>query len=137
MKSSYNPYPSEYELKYIIWEGIEYDKEKLIEFVDKYNKLKETSKKKYRKEELRIMDEILEEHDIKNLETIANWLNNVIKLCIWLALWLVYPVLRYFGFIEINNFKSFLFSFSIFTFIMLSVAYAAKVQLGLLLKILL
>lgn len=72
MEKSYNPFPSEYELKYIIWEGIEYDKEKLIEFIERYNKLTETSKKKYHKEELRIMDEILKEHDTKNLKKLLN-----------------------------------------------------------------
>lgn len=72
MKSSYNPFPSEYELKYIIWEGIEYNKEKLIKFIERYDELKSSSKKKYHKKELHIMDEILKEHDTKNLEKLLN-----------------------------------------------------------------
>ena len=72
MKFSYNPFPSEYELVYITWEGIEYDKEKLIKFIDRYNELNSSRKNEYRKEEIRIMDKILKEHDIKNLEKLLN-----------------------------------------------------------------
>lgn len=68
---SYNPYPSEYELKHIVWEGIEYDKDKLVEFIDEYNELKE-SKGKYRKELFRIMDDILKSYNKENLKKLLN-----------------------------------------------------------------
>jgi len=71
MKTSYNPYPSEYELKHIVWEGIEYDKDKLVKFIDEYNELKE-SKGKYRKELFRIMDDILKSHNKENLKKLLN-----------------------------------------------------------------
>lgn len=68
---SYNPYPSEYELKHIVWEGIEYDKDKLVKFIDEYNELKE-SKGKYRKELFLIMDDILKSHNKENLKKLLN-----------------------------------------------------------------
>jgi len=71
MKTSYNPYPSEYELKHIVWEGIEYDKDKLVKFIDEYNELKE-SKGKYRKELFLIMDDILKSHNKENLKKLLN-----------------------------------------------------------------
>jgi hypothetical protein len=72
MKMSYNPFLSEYELKHIVWEGIEYDKDKLVKFVDRYNELLSSRKNTIRKEELRIMDEILKSHNQKNLEKLLN-----------------------------------------------------------------
>lgn len=72
MKFSYNPFLSEYELKHIVWEGIEYDKDKLVKFVDRYNELSSSRKNTIRKEELRIMDEILKSHNQENLKKLLN-----------------------------------------------------------------
>jgi hypothetical protein len=41
MNFEYISQPSEYELKNIVWIGIKYDKEKLIEFLNKLKELKE------------------------------------------------------------------------------------------------
>lgn len=65
---SYKDYPSEYELKNIIWIGIEYDKDKLIQFLRRYEELKLLCKQQNSKEELFIMDEILNSHNIDNLK---------------------------------------------------------------------
>jgi len=59
---------SEYELKNIVWIGIEYDKEKLINFFDKYNQLIYTPKTSDSLEEISIMDRILDSHDRENLQ---------------------------------------------------------------------
>ncbi len=40
MRVDYKNFVSEYELKHIVWVGIEYDKEKLISFFDRYQQLK-------------------------------------------------------------------------------------------------
>jgi hypothetical protein len=72
MKMSYNPFRSEYELKHIVWEGIEYDKDKLVKFVDRYKELSSSRKNDIRKEELRIMDEILKSHNQENLQKLLN-----------------------------------------------------------------
>lgn len=68
MKLSYNQSVSEYELKNIVWVGLEYDKEKLIKFIQKYKDLKELSKQAIVKDEIRIMDEILNSHNLDNLQ---------------------------------------------------------------------
>jgi hypothetical protein len=72
MKTTYKEYPSEYELKHIKWVGIEYNKEKLIEFVNRYEDLKSPYASKSKKDELRIMDAILSTHTISNLEKLLN-----------------------------------------------------------------
>ena len=72
MKFSYNPLPSEYQLTHITWEGIEYDKEKMIKFIDRYNELNSSRKNESRKEEIRIMDKIIESHDRDNLNKLLN-----------------------------------------------------------------
>lgn len=72
MELSYNPFLSEYELKHIVWEGIEYDKDKLVKFVDRYKELSSSRKNDIRKEELRIMDEILKSHNQENLQKLLN-----------------------------------------------------------------
>jgi hypothetical protein len=45
MKLSYKKSMSEYELKNIVWNGIDYDKRKLIRFVEKYEYLKTLAKR--------------------------------------------------------------------------------------------
>jgi hypothetical protein len=59
---------SEYELKHIVWVGIEYDKEKLISFFDRYQQLKLIPKTHDSIEELRIMESILNSHNNENLQ---------------------------------------------------------------------
>jgi hypothetical protein len=71
MKFKYKTNLSEYDLKNIIWVGIEYDKEKLIKFFEKYHTLK-TKKDKDSIEELRIMNDILDSHDLDNLNKLLN-----------------------------------------------------------------
>lgn len=72
MKSEYRSYQSEYELKHIKWIGIEYDKEKLISFIQHYQYLKDRHKDPLCAEELKIMNSILSLHDANNLTKLAN-----------------------------------------------------------------
>jgi hypothetical protein len=72
MESGYKSYQSEYELKYVKWIGIEYDKEKLIAFIQHYQYLKDNHKDLFCSEELEIMNEILSTHNISNLEKLLN-----------------------------------------------------------------
>ena len=72
MKSEYKSYQSEYELMHIKWIGIEYDKEKLIAFIQHYQYLKDKPKDPLCSEELKIMNDILSLHDVNNLERLAN-----------------------------------------------------------------
>lgn len=68
MKINYKNFLSEYELKNIVWVGIEYDKEKLINFFDRFQKLKLIPKTHDSQEELEIMENILKSHNLENLE---------------------------------------------------------------------
>jgi len=72
MKTNYKDYPSLYELKNIKWVDIEYNKEKLIEFVNHYEQLKSPFVSKSEKEELKMMDNILSEYNTSNLEKLLN-----------------------------------------------------------------
>jgi hypothetical protein len=68
MQLGYKQSMSEYELKNIIWNGIEYDKKKLIRFVEKYQYLKTLDETDEVKEEIQIMDSILKSHNSDNLQ---------------------------------------------------------------------
>lgn len=72
MKTTYKDYPSQYELKNIKWVDIEYNKEKLIEFVNRYEELKSAFASKSEKEELKMMDDIISSYNKSNLEKLLN-----------------------------------------------------------------
>ena len=68
MQLGYKESSSEYELKNIVWNGIEYDKKKLIRFIQKYEYLKTLDDNDEVKEEIQIMDKILQSHNSDNLQ---------------------------------------------------------------------
>jgi type III secretory pathway lipoprotein EscJ len=72
MNREYKKYPSEYILQNVVWNGIEYDKHKLISFIKRYEELKTPFVSKEEKEELKILDKILSTHNISNLEKLLN-----------------------------------------------------------------
>lgn len=72
MNFDYKNFLSEYELNHIVWSGIEYDKEKLINFIDRYNQLKHTPKTNDSIEEVSIMENILKKQDNENLQKLLN-----------------------------------------------------------------
>jgi hypothetical protein len=80
MKNNYKKFSSEYELKNITWVGIEFDKEKLIKFLDRYDELKRLTSTNDVKEEISIMDRILEKHNVENLQKL---LSNDFEYCRW------------------------------------------------------
>lgn len=80
MHTNYKNFSSEYELKHIVWVGIEYDREKLINFFDRYQTLKFIPKTNDSQEEFRIMDEILKSHNYENLQ---KFLQNDFDYCRW------------------------------------------------------
>jgi hypothetical protein len=83
MKLNYKPYPSEYELKYIIWTGLDYDRNKLIQFVDYYNSvLIESEIDDVKKDELSILDNILSEYDTDKLEKLLQNDETVSKIAL-------------------------------------------------------
>jgi hypothetical protein len=80
MHIDYKNFSSEYDLKHIVWVGIEYDREKLINFFDRYQQLKFIPKTNDSQEELRIMEEILKSHNFENLQKL---LQNDTEYCRW------------------------------------------------------
>jgi hypothetical protein len=80
MRTDYKNFLSEYELKHIVWVGIEYDREKLINFFDRYQQLKFLPKTDDSQEELRIMEEILKSH---NPESLQKLVQNDTEYCRW------------------------------------------------------
>lgn len=72
MKLKYKTHPSEYELQHIMWNGIEYDKQKLTQFVNRYEELSIPFASKEEKEELKILEKILSYHNKSDLEKLLN-----------------------------------------------------------------
>lgn len=82
MMLDYKSYPSKYELYYIKWNGIEFDKEKLILLVKRIKKLKLLSYfLKEKKEELIILKEIYNSYDTLKLEGLLNNDYNISRMC--------------------------------------------------------
>lgn len=80
MRKDYKNFLSEYELRHIVWVGIEYDKEKLISFFDRYQQLKSIPKTHDSQEELEIMEIILNSHNPENLQKLQQ---NDFEYCRW------------------------------------------------------
>lgn len=80
MQVDYKNFSSEYELKHIVWVGIEYDKEKLIRFFERYEELKSIPKTNDSQGELEIMENILKSHNPENLQKLQQ---NDFDYCRW------------------------------------------------------
>lgn len=81
MDINYKNFPSKYELYYIKWNGIGFDKDKLIQFVKRIKWLKLISIfSKSKREELKILLEIYNQY---NEETLKGILNNDEAISRW------------------------------------------------------
>ncbi len=80
MKFDCKNFLSEYELKNVVWVGIEYDKEKLIKFIHRYEQLRLMPKTNDSMEELSIMENILK---LQNKESLEKLLNNDLDYSRW------------------------------------------------------
>jgi hypothetical protein len=72
MQFQHKNFPSEYELKNVIWVGLEYNKKKLIKFFKKYNYYKSLPQNEEPDEMIRIMDEIVLSHGNDKLNKLLN-----------------------------------------------------------------
>ena len=69
MNFNFSRNPSKYELFYFKWNGIGYDKDKLILFIKRYKLVKFLSRFLFSyKEEFKILNDILSSHDTSKLE---------------------------------------------------------------------
>lgn len=82
MNLRYKPFPSQYELYHVKWEGIDYDRDKLIKFVKRLKLLKILSlfSRNY-KEELEIMETILRSFDRERIEGLLKNDEHISRLC--------------------------------------------------------
>jgi hypothetical protein len=72
MQFSHKNYPSEYELKNVIWVGLEYNKKKLIKFFKKYDYYQSQPQSEETDEMIRVMDEIIQSHGTDKLTKLLN-----------------------------------------------------------------
>lgn len=79
MDLNYKKHTSQYELEYLVWSGIEFDREKLIKFIKRFKLLRFLSFfSKSRKQEYEIYKSILDSH---NPQTIQGLLKNDEHIC--------------------------------------------------------
>lgn len=73
MKLKYKSHKSKYELQYVIWNGVDFDKDKLIKFVNRIKWLKFLSFFfPSKKEELKFLKEIYKSYDEEILQGLLN-----------------------------------------------------------------
>jgi hypothetical protein len=83
MNLRYKPFPSQYELYHVKWEGIDYDKVKLIKFVKRLKLLKFLSFfSKNHSEELKIMETILNSFDNERIQGLLQNDENISRICL-------------------------------------------------------
>lgn len=76
----YKNHPTKYELKYIIWQGIDYDREKLIRFVKRFKWLRLISFIPQFNQEYKFMCEIFHSYDIKKLQLLLDNDEQMVRL---------------------------------------------------------
>lgn len=82
MKLQYKKHVSKYELQYIIWQGIDYDREKLIKFINRYKWLKLFSFLPFYREEYKFMYEILHTYNTEKLQLLLNNDEHTSRMCL-------------------------------------------------------
>lgn len=82
MKLRYKKHVSKYELQYILWQGIDYDREKLIRFIKRYKWLKIFSFLPFYREEYKFMYEILHTYDTEKLQLLLNNDEHTSRMCL-------------------------------------------------------
>jgi hypothetical protein len=82
MKLQYKKHVSKYELQYIIWQGIDYDREKLIRFINRYKWLKLISFLPFYREEYKFMYEILHTYNTEKLQLLLNNDEHTSRMCL-------------------------------------------------------
>ena len=81
MTIPYKNYPSKYELQYVKWNGIQFDKEKLIKFVKRLNLTYFLSFLPSFRQEHKILDEILNSYDRVRIDGLLNNDETISRLC--------------------------------------------------------
>lgn len=74
-------YPSKYELQYVKWNGINFDREKLIKFIKRLKLTYFLSFIPYYRKEHQILNEILNLYDQVRIKGLLNGDENIVRMC--------------------------------------------------------
>ena len=82
MDLRYKCHPSKYELQYVKWNGINFDRERLIKFVKRLRLTYFFSFIPYYRREHQILTEILNTYDKFRIEGLLNGDENILRICL-------------------------------------------------------
>jgi len=81
MNLTYKNYPSKYELQYVKWNGINFDRERLIKFIKRLRLTYFLYFIPYYRKEHQILTEILNTYDKVRIEGMLNGDENILRMC--------------------------------------------------------
>ena len=82
MNLTYKNYPSKYELQYVKWNGINFDRERLIKFMKRLRLTYFLYFIPYYRKEHQILTEILNTYDKVRIEGMLNGDENILRMCL-------------------------------------------------------
>jgi len=82
MNLTYKNYPSKYELQYVKWNGINFDRERLIKFIKRLRLTYFLSFIPYYRKEHQILTQILNTYDKVRIEGMLNGDENILRMCL-------------------------------------------------------
>jgi hypothetical protein len=82
MNLTYKKYPSKYELQYVKWNGINFDRERLIKFIKRLKLTYFLSFIPYYGKEYQMLTEILDTYDKDRIEGLLNGDENILRMCL-------------------------------------------------------
>lgn len=82
MNLTYKKYPSKYELQYVKWNGINFDRERLIKFIKRLKLTYFLSFIPYYRREHQMLREILDTYDNDRIEGLLEGDQDVLKRCL-------------------------------------------------------
>ncbi len=81
MNLTYKNYPSKYELQYVKWNGINFDRERLVKFIKRLRLTYILYFIPYYRKEHQILTEILNTYDKVRIEGMLNGDENILRMC--------------------------------------------------------
>lgn len=82
MNLTYKKHPSKYELQYVKWNGINFDRERLIKFMNRLRLTYFLSFIPYYRQEHKMLTEILNEYDEVRIKGLLNGDQNILRMCL-------------------------------------------------------
>ena len=77
----YKKHPPKYELQYVKWNGINFDRERLIKFIKRLKLTRIISFIPYYNDEYKVLKEILDTHDKRRIDGLLNNDENIVRMC--------------------------------------------------------